>query len=114
MRVLIVAAELSSTTLFDLVAAQDIAEVLDLRIVGERAPRLLGRVYHRPAKALAGVAFQRAVSAGQPVGESLRRGPGLADHALLVLADRGHVDAMRRRILVLRPDAQIEVLENKP
>jgi hypothetical protein len=101
MRVLIVAADLSPTTLFDLVVAQEVSRVLDLRASHRHAvPRLLERIYQHPPKALAAVVFRRVVSS---------EAQGLADRTLLVLIDGEGVDAVRRRVLALRSDAHIEV-----
>ena len=104
MHELIIAADLSSTALFDLVVAREVSNVLDLRAADDPAPRWLERVYHRPPKVLAEAVFRRVVSTWCPTR------PGAADPALMVLIDRERVAETRGRVLTLRPDAQIEVI----
>ena len=104
MHVLIVAADLGLTALFDLVVAQEVSIVLDMRTVGDSAPRWLERVYHRPPKVLAAAVFRRVVSAW------CLTSPGAAGAVLMVLIDRERAVETRSRVLALRPDAQIEVI----
>ena len=100
MRVLIVAADLSPSTLFDLVIAQSVSSVLDLRASQPPTLRLIAHVYRRPPKALTEMVFRRAMLEVQ----------GLADHTLLVLIDHENVDAVRGRVLALRSDTHIEII----
>ena len=104
MHVLIIAADLGSTALFDLVVAREVSSVLDLRAARDPAPRWLERVYHRPPKVLAEAVFQRVVSDWCPTS------PGAAGPALMVLIDRERMAETRGRVLALRPDAQIEII----
>ena len=106
MHVLIVAADLGLTALFDLVVAQEVSSVLDLRAVGDSAPRWLERVYHRPPKVLAEAVFRRVVS------DWCSTSPGAANPALLVLIDRERLAETRGRVLALRPEARIEVVQS--
>ena len=104
MHVLIIAADLGSTALFDLVVAREVSSVLDLRAARDPAPRWLERVYHRPPKVLAEMVFRRIVSAW------CLTSPGAVGPALMVLIDRERVAETRGRVLALQPDAQIEVI----
>jgi len=104
MHVLIIAADLGSTALFDLVVAREVSNVLDLRAASDPAPRWLERVYHRPPKVLAEAVFRRVVLAW------CLTSPDAAGPALMVLIDRERVTETRGRVLMLRPDAQIEVI----
>ena len=104
MHVLIVAADLGSTALFDLVVAREVSSVLDLRAARDPAPRWLERVYHRPPKVLADAVFRRGVADWCPT--SL----GAAGPARMVLIDRERMAETRGRVLALRPEARIEVI----
>lgn len=111
MRVLIVTAELSPTALFDLVVAQNVSNVLDLRVVNGHAPRILDRVYHRPPKVLTDAVFRRVVSdCCRAVCAQLRCAECPSGLALMVLVDHERVEEVRGRVLALRPDAQVEVV----
>jgi hypothetical protein len=105
MRVLIVAADLSPTALFDLVVKRDVSQVLDLRIASSHTGRLLGRVYHRPSKVLADVIFQRVVLEWC---SPMDAAP--SENRLMVLVDHERADEVQARVLALRADAQIEVV----
>jgi hypothetical protein len=110
-RVLIVAAELSPATLFDLVVMQDVSSVLDLRAVNCHAPRILDHVYHRPPKVLAGVIFRRVMSDWCKVACTQPHcNQYSSNHTLMMLVDHERIDDMRSRVLALRSDAQIEVI----
>jgi hypothetical protein len=86
--------------LFDLVIAQAVSSVLDLRASQPPAPRLIEHIYRCPPKALAEMVFRRVVLEVE----------GLADHTLLILIDHENVDAVRGRVLALRSDTHIEII----
>ena len=104
-RVLIVAADLSPTALFDLVVKRDVSQVLDLRIASSHTGRLLGRVYHRPSKVLAEVVLQRLVSERC---DALVEAP--AENKLMVLVDHERAAEVQAHVLALCANAQIEVV----
>ena len=103
--VMIVAADLSPTALFDLVVKGDISQVLDLRTASSYTGRLLGRVYHRPSKVLAEVVLQRLVleRCDAPV-------EAPAENKLMVLVDHARAAEVQAHVLALCADAQIEVV----
>ena len=104
-RVVIVAADLSPTALFDLVVKRGVFNVLDLRVANDHVARLLGRVYHRPSRVLSDVVFQRLV---------LERcgtlGEASSENRLMILVDHERADEVQARVLALQADAQIEVI----
>jgi hypothetical protein len=104
-RVLIVAADLSPTALFDLVVSRNVSNVLDLRVANDHASRLLGRVYHRPPKVLANVIFQRVMLDCCGTMDEVS-----SENRLMVLVDHERADEVQARVLALRADAQIEVV----
>ncbi len=111
MRVLIVVADLSVTTLFDLVIAQDVSNVLDLRTAHDRALHVLEWIYHRPPRVLADVILRQVVSNWDKATNAFVRYSYCSPrHTLMVLVDHEQTDDVRGRVLLLRPDAQIEVI----
>ena len=111
MHVLIVAADLSVTTLFDLAIAQEVSNVLDLRTAHDRSLHLLERIYHRPPKVLADVILRRVMSDWHKATDApVSYGYCSSKLTLMVLVDHEQIDDVRMRVLSLRPDAQIEVI----
>ena len=103
--VMIVAADLSPTALFDLVVKRDISQVLDLRTASSHTGRLLGRIYHRPSKVLAEIVLQRLVSERC---DALVEAP--AENKLMVLVDHERAAEVQAHVLALCANAQIEVV----
>ncbi len=103
--VMIVAADLSPTALFDLVVKRDVSQVLDLRTASSHTGRLLGRIYHRPSQVLAEVVLQRLVSERC---DALVEAP--AENKLMVLVDHERAAEFQAHVLALCANAQIEVV----
>jgi hypothetical protein len=102
MRVFISATEFRAAALVDLVSAQNVAGIFDVRAVSHAPPRPLAGVYRRPPQRLWAMSLTRALL-----------GSRVSNGALLILADHDQVNEVQTCIQRLQLDTKIERIDPK-